>query len=175
MIDTISIWLEPWAVFYADHAAFSTGVIAVHILSIFVGGGMAIGADRAILRSPAGSADAARAVVSDLATTHTVVIGALVITVTSGLALLASDLATFATSVVYWVKMTAFVALMLNGLAMRRAEHAVLTTLDGAPVHTAEMPVPFPVHVWKRVRRTALVSFALWLSIVVLGVVLSNN
>lgn len=175
MFETLAALAEPWATYYADHATLSTMIIALHIVAMFVGGGMALGADRAILRSPAGSADGARAVVADLATTHRVVIGALVVTVLSGTLLVTSDVATYSTSVVYWVKMGAFVMLLVNGLAMRSFERRVLQSLDGAPIHTAEMPVPFPKSQWSRVKVTAGVSFTLWITIVILGVFVSNN
>jgi uncharacterized membrane protein len=175
MFESLAALAQPWADLYASNTTLSTAVIAVHILGMFVGGGMAIGADRSILRAAPGSAEAVRAVVADLSSIHSVIIGALVVTFASGAALFASDVATFSVAKVYWVKM-AFVALLLvNGVRMRRAERAVLHPLANIPIHTTEMPVVFPKREWNTVRSSALVSVALWLSIVLLGVVLTNN
>lgn len=175
VFESLASLVQPWADLYAEQTALATAVIAVHVLGMFVAGGMAIAADRAILRAPAGTAEAMRAVVADLATTHSVVIGALAFTLASGVALFASDVPTFSVSKVYWSKMACVAALLLNGLRMRRAERTVLRSLDGAPIHTAEMPVPAPFAEWRGVRSTATVSLVLWLVIVVLGVVLTNG
>ena len=116
-----------------------------------------------------------RAVVADLATTHSLVIGALALTFLSGFALFASDVPTFSTSKVYWIKMATVALLLVNGLRMRKAEGAVVKSLDGAPIHTAEMPVPFSLAEWRGVRTTAALSLALWLALVVLGVLVTNG
>ena len=175
LIDSVSGLVQPWADLYSDSRVLSTSVITLHIVAMFTGGGMAIAADRAILRSAPGTADAVRAVVADLATTHSVVIWSLVLTVLSGVALLASDVGTFAVSWVFWAKMAAFVSLMLNGLRMQRAERAVITRLDGAPIRTAEMPVPFPKQEWGGIRSSAGVSLFGWFATLILGVVLTNS
>ncbi len=174
LIERVSATTQPWADLYADHAALSTGVIAAHILAMFVGGGMAIAADRAILRSRPGTAEAVRAVVADLSTTHSVVLGSLTVTVITGLALLASDVGNFAVSWVFWTKMGSFAILLANGLRMQRVEKTVMTSLENIPIRTAEMPVPFPKQAWGGIRSAAAVSLSMWLTIVLLGVVLTN-
>lgn len=175
VLDSASAFVQPWADLYANNTLLATGVLALHLVSMFIAGGMAIAADRAILRSKPGTADAVRAVVADLGTTHSVVVGWLISTIVSGLLLLTSDLGTFAVSRVYWIKMSAFVLLLLNGLRMQRAERAVMGSLEGVPIRTTEMPVPFPKQQWSGIRGAAAVSLALWLSIVLLGVVLTNG
>ena len=114
LIYSVSALVQPWADLYADNTTLSTGVLAAHILAMFVGGGMAISADRTILRSKPGTADAVRAVVADLSTTHSIVIGSLTVTVLTGLALLASDVGNFAVSRVFWVKMGSFAILLVK-------------------------------------------------------------
>ena len=174
MLETLIALVQPWADLFSNDPALSTAVIAVHVLAMFVAGGMAIGTDRAILRAPIGSSDAARAVVADLSTMHNVVLVALTVTVASGIALFTSDLATYAVSKVYWTKMATVSALLVNGLRMRRAEDAVLRPLANVPLYTAEISVAFPVKAWHAVRRSAAVSLTLWCIIVLLGVVLAN-
>ncbi len=174
MFETLATLVQPWADFYSDHSAVATAVLSVHILAMFLGGGMAIGADRGIIRAVPGTADAARAVVADLATMHTIVISALVITMLSGAALFLADVPTFSVSVVYWTKMGTVAALLINGLLMRRGEDAVLRPLKNMPLHTAEMPTAFPQREWAAVRRSAAISLFLWMTIVLLSVILTN-
>lgn len=167
--------VEPWAAYYADHPTLATAIIACHILAMFIGGGMAVTTDRAIWRSAAGSADAARAILADLSATHTIIQRALVAAFATGLALLATDVATFVGSPVYWTKMAAIAVLIANGARMRVYERRVVAGFAGTTPHTAEMPLPGPVAHWSRVKQSAAISAVLWVSIVVLGVVLSNS
>ena len=175
LIDSVSAFVQPWADLYSDNTTLSTGVIAGHILAMFVGGGMAISADRTILRSKPGTADAVRAVVADLSTTHSIVIGSLSVTVLTGLALLASDVGNFAVSRVFWVKMASFAILLINGLRMQRVEKGVMTGLGALSIHTTEMQLPFPTKAWGGIRKAAGVSLVMWLIIVLLGVILTNG
>lgn len=175
LFERLTTIAQPWADLYSDNSKLSTGVIAVHVLAMFIGGGMAIGADRAILRAAPGSAEAARAVVADLATTHSVVIGSLILTVISGVTLFLADVPTFSVSPAYWIKMATFVVLLVNGLRMRKAEDSVLTPLKGMPLHTTEMPVAFPKQAWSAVRLSAGISLVLWVAIVLDSVILSNG
>ena len=165
----------PWSELYSHHASLSTSVLVFHVLAIFIGGGMAIAADRAILRAPAGSAEATRAVMADLVTTHVFVITALVVAFITGISLFLSDVKTFSVSPVYWIKMTALVVLLINGLRLQRAERTVMGSLADLPIHTTEMPIAFQKDQWRAIRGTAIVSAVLWPSIVVLGVVLTNS
>ena len=172
---TLGTWVKPWADFYSAHANLSTALLTAHVLSMFIGGGMAIAADRAILRAPAGSAEATRAVMADLVTTHSYVIGSLVVSVITGVALFLSDIPTFSASAVYWVKMAALVVLLGNGLRMQRAEDRVLASLKDIPIHTSEMPIAFAKNEWSAIRSTAVVSVSTWISIVILGMILTNK
>ena len=175
MLEKLVALVQPWADLYSNNPVLGTAVLVVHVLAMFIAGGMAIGADRAILRAVPGSGESARAVVADLATTHTVVLGALSVTAVSGVALFTSDLATFAVSKVYWAKMLTVCLLLANGLRLRRSEGAVLRPLANVPLYTTEMPVAFPLKEWRNVRSAAAVSMVLWCLVVVLGVVLMNS
>ena len=174
MLDSLTTLLQPWADLYSNNTVLSTAVLVIHVLSMFIAGGMAIGADRAILRAVPGSGESARAVVADMAMTHTIVLGALTVTAVSGVALFTSDIATFAVSKVYWAKMLTVCALLANGLRLRRSEGAVMRPLVNVPLYTTEMPVAFLLKEWGKVRSAAAVSMALWCLVVVLGVVLMN-
>jgi hypothetical protein len=150
----------PWADFYSDSHLAQTLVTFAHVGALVVGGGIAIATDRATLR-----------VASDVepppphhhhAHVHRVVVGSLVVIVISGLLLFTSDLDANWTSPIFWVKMALIVALLANGLRMRRIEAAA--TADTAPSSAH----------WSALRGTAITSLALWLAITLLGVALVN-
>ncbi|MDB4905313.1 MAG: hypothetical protein JWO05_97 [Gemmatimonadetes bacterium] len=150
-VETLSDAVKPWSELYSHSKVVSVAVTFAHLGALLVGGGIAVAADRSTLRVAAGDADAERRHLLDLAGTHRVVIGALVVTVLSGVLLFASDVETFAVSLVYWSKMALVLALLGNGLLMQRAERGAR---------------------WGALRRSAVISLALWLLITLLGVVL---
>lgn len=173
MLETLTTLLQPWADLYGDNHTLSTGIIAAHVLAMFVGGGLALGADRRVLLSTPGTPDAHRAAAADLGGHHRLIIGALVLVVASGLLLAAADIGTYAVSPVYWAKMATFMMLAVNGVLMQRAEarivHAATGTMDLAAAGP-ELSLP-----WRALRRSAWISLAGWLTTVFLGVLLTNN
>jgi uncharacterized membrane protein len=175
VFEALTALVQPWANLYADHPSLATVVLALHVLSMFVGGGMAIAADRRVILAAPGTADAARAVLADLSTTHGIVIGALIITFASGIAIFASDVILFSSSTLFWAKMSMLTLLLLNGVRLQRTERAAILGDDATPLSPTDGPVPFPQKAWRDVRRAAVASLALWLSVVTLGVALANG
>ncbi len=172
MLQSIITAVQPWADYYADHRAVSTAIIAIHLLAMFVGGGIAVATDRQILRVPTNRFDLAQAAAAEMESTHRVVITALLLVILSGALLFLSEVETFAVSPVYWAKMSGVVLLLLNGLRMQRAERVVA---GGHGVVTPESAaVPVPSTAWGTLTTTARVSLVLWLTILLLGVVLTN-
>lgn len=173
MLETITALFQPWADLYGDSHVLSTSIVALHVLSMFLGGGIAIGADRRVLLAAPGTAEAHRAVAEDLRAQHAVVIGSLALIVLSGLLLAASDVGTFGVSLVFWSKMIAFTLLMGNGWLMRRTEARVVQ----AAKNTMEFSVVGPdlTLPWGALRRSAWVSLSGWFITVFLGVLLTNN
>jgi hypothetical protein len=90
---------------------------------------------------------------------HRSVIVALVLSLLSGLALLAADLDTFLGSWVFWAKMWLIVALLVNGALMTRSERRLR---EGRTDQ------------WGRLRVLAFTSLFLWLVITYAGVALVN-
>jgi hypothetical protein len=172
MLDTLTALFQPWADLYSDSAVLSTVLVTLHVITMFVGGGIALGADRRVILSTPGTGEAYLAVAEDLKATHGIVIGSLVLIILSGVALATADLGTFAVSPVFWAKMAAFVALMANGARMRGTESRVVT----AARNTMEIAVAGPdlTLPWGSLKRSAWVSLSLWCIVVVLGVVLTN-
>ncbi len=175
MLETLTTLLQPWADFFAESAYVPTIILAVHVLAIFTGGGIAIAADRRVLLAAPGTREAYQAAAEDLRTTHAIVIGALVVIVASGIALATSDVGTFLVSRVFWAKMTTFAVLITNGAFMRRTESRVLAAATDAGVEiekTTQWPSP---HLpWAVLKRSAAISLLAWLAVVLLGVVLSD-
>lgn len=175
-MDVVRSVITAWTSAFTESAALATSVIAVHVIAMFVGGGLAIGADRVILRAGADNQQTRRIRLSDLASVHTSVIVALGLTMGSGLALLAADWELLVTSVVFWIKMVLVVVLLFNGLIMRRIEQRLLTQELPAPETSVDRSSAEPTAaMWRALRGTAKASRALWLLIVTLGVMLSNG
>ena len=174
MLEALTTLFLPWSEFYADSSWLPTTILAVHMLALFTGGGMAIAADRRVLMVVPDAPIALQHAAEELHTTHAL-IGALVLTVISGVALATSDLGTFAVSTVFWAKMATLVVLLSNGAYMRRMESQVLAAASGpsaAPTEAAFLPSL--QRQWTALRRSAVISATAWSVMVVLGVVLSN-
>ena len=105
MLESLSTLLLPWSELYSASAWMPTTILAIHVLALFAGGGIAISADRRVLLAQPGSREAFQAAAEDLRTTHAIVIGSIVLLVVTGVALAASDIGTFAVSKVFWMKM----------------------------------------------------------------------
>ena len=178
MLETLTTLLLPWSELYADSAWIPTTVLAVHMLALFTGGGIAIAADRRVLLSTPSTREAYQAAAEDLRTTHAIVIGSIAIMVVSGVSLAASDIGTFAVSKVFWAKMAMFTVLITNGAFMRRTESRVLaaaTAATAAGVAIDPTTQSASPHVpWAVLKRSAAASLVSWFGIVLLGVVLSD-
>ena len=164
LLDAIAAQLEGWSTLFADQPAIAVGVLTAHVLSIFVAGGLALGADRAVLRSTHASLSSL-STLDDLASAHRLVIAALTFAILTGLLLLASDLNAFARSRVFWAKMTLLLLVLANGARMRWTERRL--ALSGHGPQTAARA--------RGLRQAATTSALLWPAVVVLGVVLGNS
>jgi len=154
--------LKPWNDFYSHSKVTETVVVFFHTGALLLAGGLAIAADRTTLRALRLAADGRVHPMKELAAVHRWVITGLTIIIISGLALLASDIETFFGSWIFWVKMALVATLLINGLVMTRTE----TSLAGDSSETSPH--------WRSLRRSAITSLALWFTITLLGVALSN-
>ena len=151
--------LQTWGSFYANHAAIRTLVAFVHVGALITGGGLAVSADRTMLTSVLDDDWSRRSLLEMLQGTHRLVIGSLVLITASGLLLFASDFETFVYSRFFWIKMGLVVLLMVNGLALWRAERRALSGDHAA---------------WGTLRFTAIASITLWFLTTLGGVALPN-
>lgn len=168
----VTAFAQPWADRVADSPVLATALITAHLVAIFAAGGLAIGADRRVLRAtstyrvPTPSNievphSLIGVVIGDLADTHRPVIAALALAATTGVMLLLSDIGTFATSRVFWSKMGLLLLLLLNGRRLQRAEARLASGSDDAPAIRA-------------LRSAAFFSLFAWFGIVMLGAILGN-
>ena len=154
--------LKPWADFYSHSKGAETIVQGLHIGGLLLGGGMAIGADRATLRALRSPVGDRMHYLKELATVHRVVLTGLTIVALSGVALLTADIETFFGSWIYWTKMVLVLMLLANGYGITKAEHRLAKEGGESSPH------------WAALHRTAVASLALWFTITVAGVALVN-
>lgn len=154
--------LQPWADFYGDSKGVETLLTFLHVGGLLLAGGFAISADRATLRTLRLDAEARAPHLRELSELHRWVVTGLTIIVASGLALAAADLETYWGSRLYWTKITLVVLLLANGFVMTRAERAL--SLDASEASPQ----------WRRLRRAAISSLALWFATAAAGVALVN-
>jgi len=172
IVQQLSDWLAPWQSAYSDSKVLSTGVTTIHLLSLFLGGGLAVAADRLTLRltkpsSGASDADRMRQLV-ELKDVHKPVLIALAVLFASGVLLAAADVKTFITSATFWVKMAFVVVLMTNGAVLQQAERALRRVPAGIGADDQA------ARLWRRLRRSSGISLAVWVAIVITGAMLVN-
>ena len=158
LLETLVAALEPWSTFYAESTALSVTLTFAHLGAMMVGGGLAIGADRVVLRArPPADGAAGVALADAVGDVHRPVLIALSISAISGIAQLAADLEALAMNRVLWVKLGLLLALAVNGALMLRTETAMRRVSGGARAFTT-------------LRRRAITSLVLWLAITLAGV-----
>lgn len=151
---------RPWADAYNDSTVLQVGVTFAHIGGIVVAGGLALAADRTTLRVARAPALIRGHHLDELGALHRPVLIGLTVIFLSGVLLLGADVATYGPSWVFWSKMALIVALLANGALLMRAEQRLRAAGHGSD------------HDWSALRRRALTSITLWLSIVLVGTIL---
>lgn len=151
--------IASWAALFGDHAALRTAVDFAHVGGLVAGGGCAIAADRSTLIASREDPGTRAAHLRDLRPVHRIVVIALVFVVASGVLLFASDLHTFLSSTIFWVKLALVTLLLANGAWLLRLESRAEQGAEGA---------------WAGLRLAAIVSLTLWLLTTLAGVALTN-
>lgn len=161
-VATLARVFEPWQSVFADSTAVSTVVMAVHLTTLLIGGGLAIAADRMTLRAlRRPMADRAFAL-DELRAVHRPIVISLALLLMSGAALAAADIEVFLNSPVFWVKMGLLALLLVNGLVLYRTEARL-----GADRNSPND------RLWRRMGLTSRLSLSLWVVIAVMGTVLT--
>lgn len=158
MLETLVAVFEPWSTLYSDSTVLPVGLTFAHLGAMMVGGGLAISADRTVLRagSPA-SAEARLAIADAVGDVHRPVLTALSVSAISGGLQLVADLEALAVNKVMWIKIGLLVLLAANGLMMLRTEQGVRRESGGGKAFGA-------------LRVRAITSVVLWLAITLAGV-----
>lgn len=145
-----------WAHLYSNSKGLSTTITFMHFAGMLVGGGFAIVADRDAFRISRDAAPARE--LQEMLMVHVWVIGGLTAAVASGLLMMLADVHTYATSMVFWIKIGLFLLLVANGFGRIRSEAAILNGAAGG-------------RTW--LRRTSVASAVLWLAVVWISTVLT--
>jgi amino acid transporter len=161
LVETLVRIAEPWATAYGNSKWLMNGVMFGHVGGFLAAGGLAIAADRAMIRAARAGADARRVHLSEFHAVHAPVLLALAVTFATGVLLFLADVETFATAPVFWVKMGFLALLLVNGSGLRKAARR----LD---------PSGAPDRDWQALRRSAAASTLLWMVAVLTGVMLVN-
>ena len=157
-LEPVATALEPWKDLYSGSTALSVSITFAHLGSMMVGGGLAIAADRTVLKAGKLTEPAAILSLADaIGDVHRPVVIALAVSAISGTLQLAADFETFATSKVMWVKLGLLLFLAVNGFMMLRNEHGMRRETGSAKAFGA-------------LRVRAVTSVVLWLAITLAGV-----
>lgn len=158
LLNTLVVVCEPWATLYGGSTPLSVGLTFAHLGSMMVGGGLALAADRTVLRVGMPATPEARLKLADtVGDVHRPVVSALAFSAMSGGLQLAADLETLAVSKVMWVKIGLLLLLGINGFLMLRNEQGVRDAAGAVPAFRA-------------LRMRAITSVVLWLAITLAGV-----
>ena len=165
-LDQIVAWFEPWNHLFGHSKLISGGVLGVHIMALFLGGGLAVAADRMTLRlSPSRAAERGRQL-REVKAVHPFVLLATVLLFVSGVLLATADVETFLPSPIFWIKLVLVALLVVNGALLTQTERRLTAhTDDTSAIGDRE---------WARVRLFSIFSVCLWTATAVVGIVLSN-
>ncbi len=159
MSPALSSVLESWASIYSNSSSLRTLVGFAHVAGLVGGGGCAIVADRATLRTakrPIAERLPQLAVIRDA---HRVVLAGLALVAVSGVLLFAADADTFVHSRLFWIKMGLVALLVVNGAVLRQGERRAAAG---------------DVRAWRPLTRAAALSLVLWFVITLAGAALPN-
>jgi hypothetical protein len=159
MASAVSHVVTFWSTVYSGSPVLRTFVAFVHIAGLVGGGGAAVVADRATLKATRGGRCVTREQIDAIHNTHRIVIAGLAAVIVSGVLLFAADVATYAPSKLFWIKMGMVAVLMINGALLVRVGRG------GRPLGQGSR---------RTMRWTAGISLALWFLITLAGAGLPN-
>lgn len=159
MLIEVPAAVEAFGAWFNDAPGVPAGTTFVHLAGLLWSGGLAVSADRTMLRTPLADAPARAATLATVRATHRAVVTGLVAVGASGLAMAAADAETYLGSTLFWIKMALVATLAANGVVMLRTEARAAGD----------------VRAWARLRLTAGISLACWFVLVLLGVLLVES
>ena len=159
---------ESWNALYSHSKVLSTTVTTLHVGAMFIGGGLAIAADRTTLRVGAERPDERARQLAEISDIHRPVLIAIVVLLITGVAMTLADLENSLTSPVFWIKITLVALLLVNGVMLQRSESVLRRTTDGPEAMATALPR------WQRLRRFSVLSVTLWIATFLAGSILTN-
>lgn len=159
-IDTLARATEPWADYYAQSDVLQVLAGFGHAGAILVAGLTALSADRSILRAVR-VPRLRNTALAQLQRAHRRVFAGLGFALLTGLTMLSAQIAILLPSFWFWVKMTGLAALVWNGRRILHAERALVQQ-------------PQRDDLWEALASPSKTSAALWLSIALIGVMLTT-
>jgi hypothetical protein len=165
--DRIVSWCAPWNDLFSHSKVVAGSVVGIHIMALFIGGGLAIAADRMILRVSSADGAAQQRQLREVRAVHSLVLAGVVLLFVSGALLAASDVETFLPSPIFWVKLALAALLVINGALLTRAERALRDDASRGTSNNGSAR-------WSRIRLLSTTSVCLWVTTAVVGIVLSN-
>ena len=167
MIDahTLAQPFAGWKHLYSHSTTISTIVLTTHLGAMFIGGGLALAADRMTLRVAAQQPEERARQLAEVADVHRPVLIGIALLLISGVALALADLENFLTSPVFWIKLILVALLLVNGVVLQRSESRLRHDSDGAAAVPSE---------WSRLRAFSVLSIVLWIATFVVGSLLTN-
>ena len=165
LLKTLEHLLAPWQSAYSDSKVISTFVVGAHVLAMFIGGGFAIAADRKTLQALRADAVERTRQLFELHQIHRPVLVSMAVMLVTGVMLAASDVKTFATAPMFWIKIALVVSLIVNGGVLTKTEESLRN--GGMVADVAQRR-------WGRLRTVSWMSLVLWSATLIVGVILQN-
>jgi uncharacterized membrane protein len=162
---------ETWNSLYSHSKVISTSVTTLHVGAMFLGGGLAIAADRTTLRVAANRPGERARQLAEVADVHRPVLIGIVLLFVTGVAMTLADLENFLTSPVFWIKIALVTLLLINGALLQRTESTLRRTAENGPADTTTVAPPAQ---WQRMRRFSVLSVVLWIATFLAGSILTN-
>lgn len=158
LLDQLVTAFEPWSTMYSNSTALSVGLTFAHLGALMLGGGLALAADRTVLRAARSTDAAPNVLLADaVGDVHRPVVAALTVSAVSGVLQLAADLEALALNKILWLKLGLLALLMVNGLLMLRDERRLRRNGSDSAAFSG-------------LRLRAISSVVLWFAIVLAGV-----
>jgi len=167
-VGQIDAFAEPWRRLYAQSPLLSTLILFGHLGGLLAAGGLAVAAERATLRLDPRDDSERRRHLADLERLRAPIWSAFGVAVVSGALLFLADVEAFATSPIFWTKMS-LVGLLIGATCVTARLDAALRRdcNDGGGVHDERR--------WRRRRAGAIVTALLWFGLVLVGAALASH
>ena len=170
-VGQIDAFVEPWRRLYAQSPLLSTVVLFGHLGGLLAAGGLAVAAERATLRLDPSDDSERRRHLADLERLRAPIWSAFGVALVSGALLFFADVEAFATSPLFWTKMSLVGLLIATTLVTARQDTALRRDGDVGTSHGSEVGA----RRWRRRRAGAFATALLWFGLVLVGAALASH